>query len=97
MRSFISLIPAVVGLVAAQSATITDTSSYDVVPTPDALPLDDLRDVDVPTYTVNPGLDSDIIFYATATAIATAAAEQIETPLSVFVCHHCRSSSEAKY
>lgn len=78
--------PVLAGLVAAQdSAAASSTTSYDVVPTPDALPIDFLRDVDVPVYTSIPGLDSDIIFYATATAIQAAAAEQSESPLSVFV------------
>jgi hypothetical protein len=56
-----------------------------VVPTPDAVPLDFLRDVEVPVYTVTPGLDSDIVYYASATAIQAAASQQSESPLSVFV------------
>jgi len=73
------LLPALAGLVSCQT-----TTSYDINPTPDALPLDDLVDVAVPTYTETPGLDSDIVYYASATAISAAAADATESPLSVF-------------
>jgi hypothetical protein len=79
------LAPVLAGLVIAQDATTISGSSYDVVPTPDAVPLDFLRDVEVPVYTVTPGLDSDIVYYASATAIQAAASQQSESPLSVFV------------
>lgn len=50
---------------------------------PDALPLDDLRDIPVPTYSVATGTSQDIP-YATSAAIAEVAAEIAATPLSVF-------------
>jgi hypothetical protein len=44
------LAPVLAGLVIAQDATTVSGSSYDVVPTPDAVPLDFLRDVEVPVF-----------------------------------------------
>jgi homoserine acetyltransferase len=86
-RMFTSLkfAPVLLGLAFAQDAIAANSTTYDVVPTPDAVPVDFLRDVEVPTYTINPGLDSDIIYYASETAIQAAAAQQTESPLSVFV------------
>ncbi|KAH0378942.1 hypothetical protein KCU92_g8453, partial [Aureobasidium melanogenum] len=85
-RMFTSLkfAPVLLGLAFAQDAIAANSTTYDVVPTPDAVPVDFLRDVEVPTYTINPGLDSDIIYYASETAIQAAAAQQTESPLSVF-------------
>lgn len=85
MLSLLKLAPVFLGLTLAQNAITTDGTTYDVVPTPDAVPVDFLRDVDVPVYTVTPGLDSDIIYYASETAIQAASAQQTESPLSVFV------------
>ena len=76
--------PALAVLAAAQNATITSSVSYDPVATPDALPIDELRTVDVSTYTSTLGLFSDISSYRTATAVASASIEQSESPLSVF-------------
>ncbi|KAI4723998.1 hypothetical protein E4T49_08281 [Aureobasidium sp. EXF-10728] len=84
MLSLLKLAPVFLGLTLAQNAITTDGTTYDVVPTPDAVPVDFLRDVDVPVYTVTPGLDSDIIYYASETAIQAASAQQTESPLSVF-------------
>lgn len=50
---------------------------------PDALPLDDLRDIPVPTYSVASGTSQDIP-YATSAAIADVAAQIAATPLSEF-------------
>jgi hypothetical protein len=66
---------AVVGLVAAQGSADA----------PDALPIDDLASVEVPTYTIPAGLDSDFVPYASETAIAAAAADVTADPLTVFV------------
>jgi hypothetical protein len=90
MVRFINLAPLLAGLALAQDATTFSGSTYDIVPTPDAVPLDFLRDVEVPVYTATPGLDSDIIYYASATAIEAAASQQSESPLSLFVsiCKH---------
>nr|POF02219.1 hypothetical protein CFP56_65484 [Quercus suber] len=85
MLRLISILPALVRLIAAQEAKTIDDVSYEVLPTPDALPIDDLRTVDVPTYTSTPGLTAEIISYVTATAVAAASVEQSETPFSVFV------------
>lgn len=49
------------------------------------IPIDDLVDVEIPTYTSTPGLTAAISTYATATAVAAASADQTATPLSVFV------------
>ena len=79
------LLPALLGLVQAQDATITSNAPVGAVATPDALPLEDLRNIEIPTYTETPGLASNVITYVAATATAAAAAEQKESPLSVFV------------
>ncbi|KAG9858240.1 hypothetical protein KCU98_g1048, partial [Aureobasidium melanogenum] len=86
LRMFASLkfAPVLLGLGFAQDLITADSTTYNVVPTPDAIPVDFLRDVEVPTYTITPGLDSDIIYYASETAIQAAAAQQTESPLSVF-------------
>ena len=85
MLGSLKFAPVLLGLALAQDVITTDSTTYDVVPTPDAVPVDFLRDVEVPTYTITPGLDSDIIYYASETAIQAAAAQQTESPLSVFV------------
>ncbi|KAL1633160.1 hypothetical protein SLS56_003022 [Neofusicoccum ribis] len=77
--------PLIAGLAAAAPVTTASTDTpANVNPTPDALPLDFLADVEVPTYTTLDGLLSQVIPYATPTAIAAVAAAQSETPLSVF-------------
>ena len=59
--------PALAGLAFAQDqAADADTPRA----TPDALPIDDLRDIPVPTYTVATGVKEQDIPYATAAAIA---------------------------
>jgi hypothetical protein len=65
------LASAVVGLVAAQA--------------PDALPLDDLASVEVPTYDIPQGLDSDFVPYSPSDAIAAAADDIQSDPLTTFV------------
>lgn len=84
MLRLAALVPALAGLVAAQSVTVTEGVTYTAAPTPDALPLDDLLDLPPPVYTSHPGLDSEIISYATATAVAAVVADQTENPLSVY-------------
>ncbi|EOD50534.1 putative carbohydrate-binding -like protein [Neofusicoccum parvum UCRNP2] len=77
--------PLIAGLAAAAPVTTVSTDTpANVNPTPDALPLDFLADVEVPTYSTLDGLLSQVIPYATPTAIAAVAAAQSETPLSVF-------------
>lgn len=60
-----------------------DTTAENPLAVPDALPLDDLRDIPVPTYSVATGTSQDIP-YATSAAIAEVAAQVAATPLSVF-------------
>lgn len=62
MLGSLKFAPVLLGLALAQDVITTDSTTYDVVPTPDAVPVDFLRDVEVPTYTITPGLDSDIIY-----------------------------------
>lgn len=76
------LVPALVGFVHSQP--VANSDSYAPVATADALPIDDLRDVEVPTYTETPGLASAIVFYATETAIAAVQADVTQDPLSQF-------------
>lgn len=82
MRSLLVLQSLAV-LAASQSTTLSDIPA-DANRTPDALPLDFLRDVPAPTYSTTEGVLSQDVPYATATAIAAASAEQIATPLSIF-------------
>ncbi|KAG9676699.1 hypothetical protein KCU99_g9168, partial [Aureobasidium melanogenum] len=84
MFTLMKLVPVLLGLALAQNATTGDGTTYDVVPTPDAVPIDYLMDVEVPVYTITPGLDSDIIYYTSETAIQAASAQQTESPFSVF-------------
>ncbi|KAM0709626.1 hypothetical protein Q7P35_003666 [Cladosporium inversicolor] len=60
-----------------------DATADNPLAVPDALPLDDLRDIPVPTYSVATGTSQDIP-YATSAAIAEVAAQVAATPLSVF-------------
>lgn len=85
MIALMKFAPVLLGFALAQNATTVDSTTYDVVPTPDAVPIDYLMDVEVPVYTITPGLDSDIIYYASETAIQAASAQQTESPFSVFV------------
>lgn len=77
-----ALLPLLAGLAIAQP--VSNTIPANVNPTPDALPLDFLANVEIPTYTTIDGLSSQDIPYATETAIAAVVAAQSETPLSVF-------------
>jgi hypothetical protein len=75
------LLPALASLAFAQDSTaVADNPD----PTPDALPLEDLRDIPVPTYTVATGVSAQVIPYATSSAIAVVVSEVAATPLSVF-------------
>ena len=75
------LLPALASLAFAQDpVAVADNPD----PTPDSLPLEDLRDIPVPTYTVATGAIEQDIPYATSSAIAVVAAEIAATPLSVF-------------
>ncbi|KAF2722470.1 hypothetical protein K431DRAFT_221934 [Polychaeton citri CBS 116435] len=80
MRSATISIAALAALCYAQDGT-TEAA---VVATPDALPLSDLRDVDIPTYTAPEGLWSYDVPYTPSTAIASASASQSQDPLSTF-------------
>ena len=62
---------AVVGLAAAQA--------------PDALPIDDLASIEVPTYTIPLGLDADIVPYSKSDALAAVEDDIQDAPLTVFV------------
>lgn len=75
------LLPALASLAFAQDpVAVADNPD----PTPDSLPLEDLRDIPVPTYTVATGVLEQDIPYATESAVAVIAAEIAATPLSVF-------------
>ena len=75
------LFPALASLAFAQDpVAVADNPD----PTPDALPLEDLRDIPVPTYTVATGVLEQNIPYATESAVAVVASEVAATPLSVF-------------
>lgn len=80
MRYQSVLLPALAGLAFAQDVSVADNPA----PTPDALPIEDLRDVPVPTYTVATGVTAQDIPYATASAVSVIASEVAATPLSVF-------------
>lgn len=91
MLCLIAILPALAGWVAGQSVqpTITTTINnvaYEAMPTPDALPVDDLLTAIVPTYTSVDGLTEDISSYMTSTAVAAASSDAIASPLSVYVC-----------
>ncbi|GME43160.1 carbohydrate-binding-like protein [Neofusicoccum parvum] len=70
------------GLAASQS-TSSDIPA-DANQTPDALDLDFLKDIPAPTYSTTEGVLSQVIPYATQTAIEAAAADVSATPLTVF-------------
>lgn len=75
------LFPALASLAFAQDpVAVADNPD----PTPDSLPLEDLRDIPVPTYTVATGVLEQNIPYATESAVAVVASEVAATPLSVF-------------
>ena len=75
------LLPALASLALAQDpVAVADNPD----PTPDSLPLEDLRDIPVPTYTIATDALFQDIPYATESAIAVVAAEIAATPLSVF-------------
>lgn len=69
---------------AAETTSPTTTSVEALNPTPDALDLEGIRNIPEPTFTVVEGLEEFDVPYETETAIATAAAEVTESPLSVF-------------
>ena len=60
-----------------------DATAENPLAVPDALPLDDLREIPVPTYSIATGTSQDVP-YATSAAIAEVAAQVAATPLSVF-------------
>jgi hypothetical protein len=75
------LLPALASFAFAQdSVAVADNPD----PTPDALPIEDLRDIPVPTYTIATGVTAQEIPYATSSAIAVVVSEVAATPLSVF-------------
>ena len=76
------LLPALASLAFAQDDTLS--VSDNPAPTPDALPLEDLRDIPVPTFTIATGVTAQDIPYATASAISDVSSQVAATPLSVF-------------
>jgi hypothetical protein len=75
------LLPALASLAFAQDpVAVADNPD----PTPDALPIEDLRDIQVPTFTEATGVTAQEIPYATASAIAVITSEVAATPLSIF-------------
>lgn len=74
------LLPALAGLAFAQDQVAEADSP---LATPDALPIDDLRDIPVPTYTEVPGVTEQAIPYATASAISEVSEAMTATPLTV--------------
>jgi hypothetical protein len=76
------LLPALASLAFASDDTIS--VSDNPAPTPDALPLEDLRDIPVPTFTIATGVTAQDIPYATASAISEVSSQVAATPLSVF-------------
>lgn len=76
------LLPVLAGLAFAQDDTLSVADNP--APTPDALPLEDLRDIPVPTYTVVPDVASQDVPYAPSSAIAAVSSAVAATPLSVF-------------
>lgn len=82
------ILSAVFALATAQSTSNTaPTTTEDVQatnPTPDALDLEGIRDVPEPTYAVVDGLMDFDVPYESEIAMATASAEVIESPLTLF-------------
>ncbi|KAL0256097.1 hypothetical protein SLS55_008489 [Diplodia seriata] len=76
-----ALLPLLAGLAAAKPIATTEAASN---PTPDALPVDFLANVAIPTYSTLEGVSSQDVPYATPTALAAVSADQAETPFSVF-------------
>ncbi|OJD40574.1 carbohydrate-binding-like protein [Diplodia corticola] len=76
------LLPLLAGLAAAKPIAATTEAASN--PTPDALPVDFLANVAIPTYSTIDGVSSQDVPYATPTALAAASADQAETPFSVF-------------
>lgn len=74
---------ALLSALASMALASDDATAENPLAVPDALPLDDLRDISVPTYSVATGTSQDIP-YATSAAIAEVAAQVAATPLSVF-------------
>jgi hypothetical protein len=74
---------ALLSVLASIALASDDATSDSPLAVPDALPLDDLRDIPVPTYSVATGTSQEIP-YATSAAIAEVAAQVAATPLSVF-------------
>ena len=73
------LLPALASLAFAQDpVAVADNPD----PTPDSLPLEDLRDIPVPTYTIATGVVEQDIPYVTSSAIAVVAAPKKRTMLS---------------
>jgi hypothetical protein len=81
MRYQYVLLPALASLAFADD---TISVSDHPAPTPDALPLEDLREIPVPTFTVATGVTAQDIPYATASAIADVSSQVAATPLTVF-------------
>ncbi|KAM0714476.1 hypothetical protein Q7P37_010263 [Cladosporium fusiforme] len=82
MRYHNVLLPALASLAFAQDETLSVADNP--APTPDALPIEDLRDIPVPTFTVLVDAASQDIPYAPSSAIAAVSSQFAATPLSVF-------------
>jgi hypothetical protein len=80
MRYHHIMLPALASLAFADDTAVADNPAA----TPDALPIEDLRDIPVPTYTVATGVTAQNIPYATSSAMAVVSSEVAATPLSVF-------------
>ncbi|GME50821.1 Carbohydrate-binding CenC-like protein [Neofusicoccum parvum] len=84
---FLIILQGLTVLAASQPAPISSINTDippDANPTPDAIPLDFLKDISPPTYSTATGLISQVVPYATSSAVAAASSVVLNTPLSVF-------------
>ncbi|KAM0716755.1 hypothetical protein Q7P37_008200 [Cladosporium fusiforme] len=86
MRYQLLLLPALACLASANEDSTAGAVSVADHPaaTPDAIPLEDLRDIPVPTYKTATGVTAQEIPYATSAAMSSVSAQVAATPLSVF-------------
>lgn len=86
MRYHHLLLPALACLASAKEDSTAGSVSVADHPaaTPDALPLEDLRDIPVPTHSEAKGVTAQDIPYATSAALSSVSAQIAATPLSVF-------------
>jgi hypothetical protein len=79
MRCQRLLLPALASVVVAKFIPLP----LDLNPTPDALPVEELRDIPVPTHTMETEATSQDIPYATKSAVASMTSHMAVSPLSV--------------